>query len=116
MITPVMISGTGTGGFGTYVFFACTNAIFFPIIYLFYPETANRSLEEIDIIFAKGYVEKMTYVRAAEELPKLTDQEIDEKAREYGFTSDDDEAGQMKDARFGEKEEDLAPSGMGQMV
>lgn len=101
---------------GTYLFFAVINALFVPVIYFFYPETKQRSLEEIDIIFAKGYVENMTYVRAARELPYLSDAEIDMKAREYGFTSDDDEAGQLKEARFGEKESDLAENAGGQMA
>lgn len=113
MITPVMIERIQ---WGTYLFFAAMNAIFFPIIYFFYPETARRSLEEIDLIFAKGYLEKMSYVQAAKEMPLLSDAEIDAKAREYGFVSEDDEAGQMKDARFGEKESDLAHSAGGQMV
>lgn len=113
MITPVMISGIG---WGTYLVFAVLNACFFPIIYFFYPETAGRSLEEIDIIFAKGNIERMSYVRASKELPKLTDAEIDEKAREYGFSSDDDEAGQVKEARFGEKESDLVNNAGGQLV
>lgn len=38
MVTPVMISGTGRSGWGTYLFFAFLNALFFPIIYFFYPE------------------------------------------------------------------------------
>ncbi|QQK40857.1 MFS monosaccharide transporter, putative [Penicillium digitatum] len=54
---------------------------------LFYPETAGRSLEEIDLIFAKGYCENMSYVKASKELPRLTDQEIEAKAAEDGFDS-----------------------------
>jgi sugar porter (SP) family MFS transporter len=84
MITPVMLDGTGTNGFGTYLFFAVLNAIFFPIVYFCYPETSGRSLEEIDLIFAKGYSEKISYVKAAKELPRLTEDEIHTKAREYG--------------------------------
>lgn len=42
--------------------------------------------------------------------------EIDAKAREYGFQSSDDEAGQVKDARFGEKEDELAYNVGGQMA
>jgi hypothetical protein len=60
------------------------------------------------LIFAKGYIENMSYVRASKELPYLNDREIEQKAREYGFTGEDEEAGQLKEARFGEKEEDLA--------
>ncbi|EAW12947.1 putative MFS monosaccharide transporter [Aspergillus clavatus NRRL 1] len=81
MITPVMIEHIG---WGTYLFFAAWNAVFIPIIWFFYPETAGRSLEEIDLIFAKGYVEGISYVRAARELPRLTDEEIEAKAAEYG--------------------------------
>ncbi|KAJ5652862.1 Sugar transporter STL1 [Penicillium longicatenatum] len=82
MITPVMVSSIG---WGTYLFFAAWNAVFIPVMYFFYPETAGRSLEEIDIIFAKGYCEKISYVKAARELPKLTDEEVEAKALEYGF-------------------------------
>jgi hypothetical protein len=73
-------------------------------------------LEEIDLIFAKGFLEKMNYVTAAKELPVMNADEIDAKAREYGFQSSDDEAGQVKDARHGEKEGDLAYNGGGQMA
>ncbi|KAI9929749.1 hypothetical protein MW887_001225 [Aspergillus wentii] len=82
MITPVMVDGIG---WGTYLFFAAWNGVFIPIIWFFYPETTGRSLEEIDLIFAKGYVEKMSYVRASHELPRLTDEEIEAKAVEYGI-------------------------------
>ena len=82
MITPVMVAHIH---WGTYLFFAAWNAIFIPIIWFFYPETAGRSLEEIDLIFAKGFVEKMNYVRAARELPILTMDEIESKAAEYGI-------------------------------
>lgn len=82
MITPIMITNIG---WGTYLFFAVVNACFIPLIYFTYPETARRSLEEIDIIFAKGYCENMSYVRAARELEFLNDEEIDRKAKEYGL-------------------------------
>ena len=85
MITPIMITNIH---WGTYLFFALVNAAFLPLIYYTYPETARRSLEEIDIIFAKGYVEKISYVRAAKELEFLTDEEVDGKAREYGLVEE----------------------------
>lgn len=105
MITPVMLSNIK---WATYLVFAVINACFYPIIYFFYPETKKRSLEEIDIIFAKGYLENMSYVRASKELPYLDDRGVEEMAREYGFVSDDEEAGQLKEAHFGEREKDLA--------
>jgi len=88
MITPVLIDEIG---WGTYLFFGALNAIFFPIIYLLYPETSGRSLEEIDFIFAKGYVEKMSYVKASKELPRLSDEELHRYARDNGYLSSTDE-------------------------
>jgi hypothetical protein len=61
------------------------NACFLPVIWFFYPETANRSLEEIDIIFAKGNVENMSYVKAADDLPFLTDEQVEREAVRYGL-------------------------------
>ena len=85
MIVPIMIDHIG---WGTYLFFAAMNACFFPILYFYYPETANRSLEEIDIIFAKGHVEGISYVKAAKELPFLTPEEVEREALRYGLVTD----------------------------
>lgn len=83
MITPVMVDRIH---WGTYLFFAALNAVFIPIIYIFYPETANRSLEEIDLIFAKGYVDKVSCVKAAKVLPKMSDEQIEVMNIEYGIS------------------------------
>ncbi|KAF2093007.1 general substrate transporter, partial [Rhizodiscina lignyota] len=48
MITPVLINRIG---YKTYILFTCTNAAFVPIIWYFYPETGNMSLEDIDSLF-----------------------------------------------------------------
>lgn len=72
-------------GWGTYLFFAVVNASFLPVIWFFYPETANRSLEEIDIIFAKGATENISYVQAAKDLPFLTDEEVEREALRFGL-------------------------------
>lgn len=45
-------------------------------------------MEEIDLIFAKGYCENMSYVRAAKELPPLTADDMEELAHQYGLTGD----------------------------
>lgn len=82
MVTPIMIAEIG---WGTYLFFAVVNACFIPIIYFFYPETAGRSLEEIDITFAKGHAENISYVKAAEDLPHLQPAEIGAYALRYGL-------------------------------
>ncbi|KFX91449.1 hypothetical protein O988_07749 [Pseudogymnoascus sp. VKM F-3808] len=90
MVTPIMISNID---YGTYIFFAAMNACFIPIIYFLYPETKKRSLEEIDLIFAKGFIENMSYVRASKELPYLTDEEVENVARSYGFGDEEELAG-----------------------
>ena len=38
-------------GYRTWIIFACTNIAIVPLIYFFYPETAFRTLEEVDVIF-----------------------------------------------------------------
>lgn len=96
MVTPIMVKRIS---WGTYLFFAAMNACFIPIIYFFYPETARRSLEEIDIIFAKGHVENISYVTAAKELPNLQPAEIEEYAVRYGLVDRSARAAAHRDAR-----------------
>jgi Sugar (and other) transporter len=50
MITPVSLSSIG---YKTYIIFAFINAFICPVVYFFYPETAYRSPEEMDVIFRK---------------------------------------------------------------
>ncbi|KAF2089284.1 sugar transporter STL1 [Saccharata proteae CBS 121410] len=50
MVTPVSFSSIG---YQTYIIFAVINAFIVPVTYFFYPETAYRSLEEMDTIFHK---------------------------------------------------------------
>ncbi len=50
MITPVSFSSIK---WKTYIIFAVINAAMVPVVYFFYPETAYRSLEEMDAIFIK---------------------------------------------------------------
>ncbi|KAB8069887.1 hypothetical protein BDV29DRAFT_198360 [Aspergillus leporis] len=47
-ITPVSISNIG---YRTYIYFAVFNFCFIPLIYFFYPETRNLTLEQIDRLF-----------------------------------------------------------------
>ncbi|KAK5091449.1 hypothetical protein LTR05_001632 [Lithohypha guttulata] len=66
MITPVAFENIG---YRTYIIFAVINAAIFPIVYYFYPETAYRSLEEMDSIFVKCK-SVFTVVRIAKEEPR----------------------------------------------
>ncbi|CAG8179075.1 unnamed protein product [Penicillium salamii] len=51
MITPTLIEDLAWKG---YLIFMCLNLVFVPIVYFFYPETANLTLEEIDFLFTDG--------------------------------------------------------------
>ncbi|KAI9818447.1 MAG: hypothetical protein M1827_000506 [Pycnora praestabilis] len=113
MITPIMISSIG---WGTYLFFAIVNACFIPVIYFLYPETKQRSLEEIDLIFAKGYTQKISYVRAAKEMPFFTDEEIEEEATKYGFAGSDEEIVMPEKRRRSVKNEEELASTQGGLM
>ncbi|CED82529.1 hexose carrier protein [Phaffia rhodozyma] len=74
-VTPTM---TATIGWGTFLIFACANALFIPVIYFFYPETQGRTLEAIDVIFAQAYEEKARPTHVAKRMPTLTDIQVAE--------------------------------------
>ncbi|EST08561.1 General substrate transporter [Kalmanozyma brasiliensis GHG001] len=82
MFTPLFISSTR---WGAYLFFALMNFLWIPIIYFFYPETAGRRLEEIDLIFAKAHIEHKPAYRVAKEMPKLSAAEIEAEAEKIGL-------------------------------
>ncbi|KAM0330760.1 hypothetical protein ACHAQA_003714 [Verticillium albo-atrum] len=69
MITPVSFNDIGHY---TYLIFAVINAIIVPVVYFFYPETAYRSLEEMDVIFqkAKGAAGWFSVVQIAHDEPR----------------------------------------------
>ena len=52
-ITPPAIQNIG---WKTYIIFAILNAVWVPIIYVFYPETKGLELEDVDRLFAKGHI------------------------------------------------------------
>ncbi|SMQ46756.1 unnamed protein product [Zymoseptoria tritici ST99CH_1A5] len=47
-VIPIMLDKLG---YGTFLFFGAMNVIATPIIYFLYPEVANKSLEEINLLF-----------------------------------------------------------------
>ncbi|ODN88840.1 sugar transporter [Cryptococcus wingfieldii CBS 7118] len=69
-------------GLGTYAFFAAMNGVVvFPGLYFFFPETKRYSLEDLDIIFAKAYVEGLDPVKVSlhpETVPKAGSREAEE--------------------------------------
>ena len=69
MVTPPAFDNIG---YRTYVIFAAINAFMFPCVYFFYPETAYRSLEEMDEIFqdVHGFKGAFDVVHVAKTKPK----------------------------------------------
>lgn len=51
-ITPIGISSLG---YQFYIIWTVLNLAFVPIIYLFFPETANRALEDVDLFFRENH-------------------------------------------------------------
>ncbi|CAN6675052.1 hypothetical protein TRVA0_082S00144 [Trichomonascus vanleenenianus] len=82
MFTPIFINSSE---WGCYLFFAIINFLWVPIIFFFYPETAGRSLEEMDIIFARAYVEKKFSWRVAQTMEKLTPTQVESEAERIGL-------------------------------
>jgi hypothetical protein len=66
MVTPVAFANIG---YKTYIIFAVINAAMVPSVYFFFPETAGRSLEEMDEIFHKT-TNPFDCVKIAKELPR----------------------------------------------
>jgi len=69
MVTPVAFNSIG---YKTYIIFAVINAFIVPCVYFCYPETAYRSLEEMDNIFHKvdGWKGVFTVVHRARIEPR----------------------------------------------
>lgn len=80
MITPPAFANLQ---WRTYVMFAVFNAAIIPCVWLFFPETGNRSLEEIDLIFAKGYAENINPVKLSLEMPRVKGIELDRELEKY---------------------------------
>lgn len=69
MVTPVAFANIQ---YRTYIIFAVINAAMVPSVYFFFPETAGRSLEEMDEIFHRT-TNPFNCVQIAKELPHRFD-------------------------------------------
>ncbi|ESK91800.1 sugar transporter stl1 [Moniliophthora roreri MCA 2997] len=63
----VMVTGPSFESidWGTYIIFAALNAFIIPVVYFFFPETAGRSLEDMDVIFALAHTENVSPVKVS---------------------------------------------------
>ena len=72
----------------TYTMFAGFNAALLPAVYIFFPEPKGRSLEELDVIFAKAHAEGASPVKMPKmpkKMPKFEGEDLDiEIARYWG--------------------------------
>ncbi|KZT60338.1 general substrate transporter [Calocera cornea HHB12733] len=78
----VMVTGPSFANISwrTYIVFAALNAFIVPCVYFYFPETAGRSLEDMDIIFAVAYAENISPVTVSlrKDLPVAGSAEADE--------------------------------------
>lgn len=97
MITPVAFE---TIKHHTYTIFAIINGIMVPSVYFFFPETAYRSLEEMDTIFSKvsGIGGAFSIVKVAAKEPRrygkngellIAFEEADKATATHNNSSDD---------------------------
>lgn len=85
MITPPAFANLQ---YRTYIIFAVLNAAIIPCVYFFFPETSRRSLEEIDLYFAKAYAEKVSPVKMSTQMPRYAAHELESELAKY-FDADD---------------------------
>ncbi|KAI0771581.1 general substrate transporter [Trametes elegans] len=92
----VMVTGPSFNniGWGTYIVFAALNAFIVPVVYFFFPETAGRSLEDMDVVFALAHNEGVSPVGVSlrKDIPPAGSPEADEilgiTGRDGSFRSD----------------------------
>lgn len=63
--------------------FAVFNAAIIPVVYFFFPEPKGRSLEELDVIFASAYVDKVNPVQRAKEMRHIEGSELESELDKY---------------------------------
>ncbi|KAL8639366.1 MAG: hypothetical protein Q9228_003595 [Teloschistes exilis] len=82
-VTPTAIDNLG---YKLYIIWAVLNASFVPITWLFYPETARRSLEDMDQVF---YEEKFGITKTRKPGTRRLSIDVDGEMDDYATTKDD---------------------------
>ncbi|OAA53333.1 General substrate transporter [Cordyceps fumosorosea ARSEF 2679] len=80
MITPPAFAKLG---YRTYIMFAVFNAAIIPVVWFFFPEPKGRSLEELDVIFASAYADKVSPVQRAKEMRHIEGSELESELAKY---------------------------------
>lgn len=90
LVVQVLPTMTASINSWTFFLFAMANVIFLPFIYFFYPETAGRSLEELDVVYAHGHVTHRRPTLIAAELPKLDEHQVKVMTDRYDIHGSDE--------------------------
>lgn len=89
LINPIMFAHLENR---TYFLFAGLNLSWMPIVFFFYPETKDRSLESIDAMFTTSsplYTEmERAYARHADVLTEKSDGKLDSRKRSVEMSED----------------------------
>lgn len=85
MITPPAFANLG---YQTYIIFAVFNAAIVPCVYLFFPETKGRTLEELDVVFASADAEGVNPVSKARNMPKMEGPALDAELSKFFNTEE----------------------------
>ena len=97
----------------TFYVFGATNAISIPIVWALYPESARRTLEEMDLLFASpswwNWDAEKTYARLKEENPELV--QAAQRGQSIASGMDPEKFGEMGNKRRGSRGLSLAPGG-----
>lgn len=80
MITPPAFKNLG---YQTYIIFAVFNAAILPCVWWWFPETKGRTLEELDVVFAKANAEGTSPVYEAKTMKKLEGPLLDSEMQKY---------------------------------
>lgn len=119
LVVQVLPTMTASIGSYTFLIFALANMIFLPFIWIFYPETTGRTLEELDVLFAHAHITQRRPTIVAAELPKLTDHQVHVMTERYdihGGALDNEAGGTFGDApNAGTPDTTLPPADPGVM-
>jgi hypothetical protein len=100
-ITPVSISNIR---WKTYMIFFVLNIVFAIAVWLFYPETTGRSLEEIDALFMGDNDRLVVVDKRGRLLPGFRQKVLSPLDPENGSTQDDSEKGKDRELHVDHRE------------
>ncbi|EKG19044.1 General substrate transporter [Macrophomina phaseolina MS6] len=92
MVVEITPPGIESLGWQFYIIWTVFNGAFVPIVYLFYPETADRSLEDLDRLFIENhdiFVFRNKEATSTKRPARYVEQEEDEVRRQSSIKPED---------------------------